>query len=174
MFLRVSVALGVLWFSIPSAAAEQSRSVPEVIDQIAACQSVADPDARLACYDASARRLTTATTAGDIIVLDKEQVRKTRRSLFGFPLPKLPFFGNSGDRDEEELKEVEATIARTSVIGHRKWALHLDNGMVWHTTEIVRRMDPRPGDKIKIRAAALGSYRAQIENSGIVGVQRVR
>lgn len=145
-----------------------------MIDQIAACQSVADPEARLACFDESARRLTTATTAGDIVVLDREQVRKTRRSLFGFSLPRLPFFGNDDDRDGEVIKEIESTIARTSAIGHRKWALHLEDGTVWNTVEIVRRLDPSPGAKIKIRSAALGSYRAEIENSGTVGVQRVR
>ncbi|MGI8704975.1 MAG: hypothetical protein ACR2JJ_04150 [Sphingomicrobium sp.] len=174
MFLRVSIAFGALSFSVPSVAAQAERSMPQVIDQIAACQSVADPEARLACFDDSVRRLTTATTSGDIVVLDREQVRKTRRSLFGFSLPKLPFFGNADDPDGEAIKEIESTIARTSVIGHRRWALHLDDGTVWNTTEIVRRVDPSPGAKIKIRAAALGSYRAEIESSGTVGVQRVR
>lgn len=173
MFVRVSIALGALWMSAPSVAAQAERSMPEVIDRIAACRSVTDPEARLACFDDAAQRLTAATAAGDLVVMDREQVRKTRRSLFGFSLPKLPFFGDSDDSDGT-IKEIDSTITRTSAIGHRKWALHLADGTVWHMVEIVRRLDPQPGDKIKIRAAALGSYRAEIENSGIVGVQRVR
>jgi len=97
------------------------------------------------------------------MVVDKAEVRKARRSLFGFSLPRLPFFAGDDSADDQP-DEMEATIAGARGIGYGKWMLELDTGAKWQTTESARfQKDPRPGDKIKIKKGVMGSYFLSID-----------
>lgn len=164
-----------------TAAAAAEPKLPEgspLISGVTACQSIADPQQRLACFDASVAKLKTATEERDVVVLDKEQVRKTRRSLFGFSLPSLPsIFGGGDDKDrpeEPEFTQLESTIFRARSIQPGKWIMVLPDGATWQYAEINRRVEPRAGDKILIKRAALGSYMANIDGSNAVRVERIR
>src|SRR5690348_11471763 len=77
-----------------SAAQSQQGNAPQAtpVSKLVECRKIADPAARLQCYDAGVDNLNAAVKSGSIVVVDREDVRKTRRSLFGFTLPKLPFF----------------------------------------------------------------------------------
>src|SRR3712207_6445767 len=109
-FARIAgVGAAVLMSSAVLAAKSKPVESP-LVRAIAECQRQSDDAARLRCFDAAAAALTSATTSGKIVVVDQEDVRKTRRSLFGFSLPKLPFF--SGDNSAEgQTNELTAKIA---------------------------------------------------------------
>ena len=142
-----------------------------LVGALEACRAIADPTQRLACYDKEAGALLAATQTGDVSVVDKSEVRKARKSLFGFAMPNLPFF--SGDDSADEVSDtLESTISQASGIGYGKFRITIAEGnAVWETTETYGTMrDPRPGDKISIKRGPLGSYMLRIgKNRGVKG-----
>lgn len=145
-------------------------SYRELID----CRAIADPTERLACFDREVAELDKATTAGDIVITDRETVKKTRRGLFGFKLPSLDIFGGGGD-DEEEFTEIETTISSVSQFGYGSWRLTLADGAVWEQTDSKRLVfSPKAGNKIKIKEAALGTFMANIDGQQGIRVRRVQ
>lgn len=142
-----------------------------LVGAIAACRAMTDPTERLACYDKEAGALLTATQSGDVTVVDRADVRKARKSLFGFSMPNLPFF--SGDESASEVSDtLESTITQANGIGYGKFRITIAEGnAVWETTETYSTMrDPRAGDKISIKRGPLGSYLLRIgKNRGVKG-----
>ncbi len=154
-----------------SAAAAQQ---PAQLRAVTACRQVADTGARLACYDGAVDALSQATAAGTLVVVDREDVRRTRRNLFGFSLPKLPFF--SGDRSQDEVpEEIEATVRSASPFGYQRWRLDLGDNGTWQTTEPQTAQSlPRAGTKLKIKKGILGAYRITIGSGRPIAAMRVR
>lgn len=158
-----------------TASAQQPAAGAEVLNDVTGCRSIADDAQRLACYDASVARLSSAAERRDIVVVDRQQIRETRRTLFGLPLPRLRLFGGSDDEPEvEEVREIESTIRQASAFGHRLWTLQLADGSTWQTTEIMQTGDPEPGSPVRIRRAGLGSYFANVNGARAVRVRRIQ
>lgn len=156
-----------------SAGATDAR---RLIDEAAQCRALSDGPARLACFDRTVGRIVTARDAGEITILDRERVRATNRSLFGFNLPKLNLFGDRDDdaRAETEIvKQVDSTIRQVAGAGPGLYILRLDNGSQWRLTETAT-FAPRPGEAIRIRRGTLSSYRASIANGRPIGIVRDR
>lgn len=164
------------------AAAPAGAAEPKVppgsplITAVTACQSISDAQQRLACFDASVARLKAATDERDVVVLDKEQVRKTQRSLFGFALPDLPkiFGGSAGDEDEPEFSQIESEIVKTRSNIPGKWIMVLPDGAVWEYAEFNKAVEPQAGDKILIKRGALCNFMANIDGQRAIRVQRIR
>ena len=151
-------------------AKDPPKSSP-LVGALQACRAMTDSTARLACYDKEAGALLDATTKGDVAVVDKSEVRKARKSLFGFSMPKIPFF--SGDDTADAASDtLESTIKSASGIGYVKYRMVIAEGdAIWETTESYGTMrDPRVGDKIVIKRGPLGSYLLRIgSNRGVKG-----
>jgi hypothetical protein len=160
--------------SLPVAALAQ-QATPAPIAALAACRAVTDGAARLACFDKAAAELETAVSQKNLVVLDREAVRKTRRSLFGFGLPRLPFFGDDDDENEApEAREITAAIASAQSFGYNKWRIRLEDGAMWETTEAYRGFkQPGPGVNVVIKAGPLGSYVMRIAGERGVKAKRV-
>lgn len=157
----------------PALAKDPPKQSP-MVAALEACRAIADPTQRLACYDKEAGALLAATQAGEVSVVDKSEMRKARKSLFGFSMPNLPFF--SGDDSANEVSDtLESTVTQASGIGYGKFRLTIAEGnAVWETTETYGTMrDPRPGDKISIKRGPLGSYLLRIGNNRGVKGKRV-
>jgi hypothetical protein len=139
------------------------------------CQSIKDNAARLACYDQAATALVSASSRGDVAIVDRGQVRQMRRSLFGFSLPRLPFFSGSKDRDvAQEPKELLSTLASFHSLGNGFFQFTLaDPQSTWESTESSDVFDPKLGTKVTISHGALGSYWADIGGQPSVKVRRV-
>jgi len=144
-----------------------------LVQAIANCQRQTDDSARLRCYDAAARALTEASSSGKVVLVDREDVRKTRRSLFGFALPKLPFFSGD-DSAETQHDELTAKVAAAGPIGHGKHRIKLEDGALWETTEGRSGLaDPRRGDTVVIKRGALGGYMMRIGGQRALRAKRV-
>jgi len=103
-------------------------------------------------------------------VVDQNEIRKARHSLFGFTLPKIPFF--SGDNTADEVqRQLDSTITAVRPLNNGYYRVVIaDNGAVWETTDSSISFDPpRPGQKITILRGPLGSYFLRI--NGQVGVR---
>lgn len=173
---KFSLMIGSLAVLAPVAAT--ASTPPErnaVIRPLLDCRKIADAPARLACFDRESASLDAADEKNEITVLDKDAVRKTRRSLFGFSLPRLPFFDGKDDDGQEEagLQAIEATIASVRSLGYGKWQLELDDGARWSTTEAIVGRAPEAGKTIEIKRGAIGSYFGKIEGRRAVRMQRV-
>ena len=168
--LPLGTIMALAALSVPAIAKAPPKQSP-LVNALQACQAIADPAQRLACYDKQAGALLVATSKGDVAVVDKSEVRKARKSLFGFGMPKIPFF--SGDDTADVATEsLESTIKSASGIGYGKFRMVIAEGnAVWETTESYGTMrEPRAGDKIVIKRGPLGSYMLRIgSNRGVKG-----
>ncbi len=151
------------------------ESRPEAFSRLIDCRKIDAAAARLACYDKNAAAIDAAATANEIVVLDRAQIRKTRRSLFGFTLPKLGLFG---DADREEAKEepidsIDAVIANAVQRSNGRWQITLEDGARW--TQIDSReltQGAKKGDPIRIRRASMGTFFANIRKQTAIRMQR--
>lgn len=156
------------------ARAEQEPSPSPLIGALRACHSIADSAQKLSCYERAGTALTTAEESGEVAVVHREQVRKVRRSLFGFAVPKFPFFSGR-DEDKEEPREIVSTVQGFSSIGNGRFRITIaEASAVWETTESSMLRDPKPGEKVTIEGGTLGSYFIQVGTQRWVRARRVR
>ncbi|KQN25820.1 hypothetical protein ASE86_06350 [Sphingomonas sp. Leaf33] len=162
--------------AMPSAGIAQDRKVdPSLVDGVAACLDIRDDTQRLACSDAAARKLVDAVRRKDVVLVDREEVKSTRRSLFGFQLPRIGLFGRGGpDKPEDEITQLEAKVTRVVDLGYGKYGLTVDGGARWNTTEAWSGGNPPSvGTMLTIKRGALGSYMVRTPKSGAVRAMRV-
>jgi hypothetical protein len=135
-----------------------AKDTPEspLVSALVACKAELDDARRLACYDRTASALADATAKGQIAVVDREDVRKTRRALFGFVMPKLPFFSDD-DSAKDTPDVIESTVVSVRAEKYGMFTVVIDGGAIWRTSEIVRR-DPKPGSTVRIKRGAVGGY----------------
>lgn len=171
-----AAVLAAMLFVTPAMAQDDDdapRRVP-LIQQLYDCRAIADPSERLACYDRQVAAMETAEGARDIRIVDREQVRETRRGLFGFSLGNLNIFGG-GDDDEEEAEavtQIDSTITGIATNSDGKFVFTLANEQRWLQTDPPRGRRPQVGMTISIRRGALGSYLANINDRPAVRVLR--
>jgi len=140
----------------------------DYLDGLKACQVIADNSERLACFDAAVGNIVTASDEGELQVVDREDVRQTRRSLFGFNLPNLRIFGSDEEEDEDEL--FTTTIESVRYLSGRKARFTTAEGAVWEMKNIPRRLRRiEPGDTAEFKPAALGFFFVRI--NGQLGVK---
>ncbi len=152
--------------SIPAAAQER----PQALEQVTACRAVADGQARLACYDAAVGALDTAQRQGEVLVIDRAQASEAGRRQFGFAMPSLPqLFGGS----DSDIGSIETTLQSATQMADGRWTFRLADGSVWRQVEWERAsFRNRPGEPVRVRRAAMGSFLMTVGNAGAVRVQR--
>lgn len=147
-------------------AAEKDINRPQVYSDVVACRAIGDSAARLKCFDAASQALVDATENRQIVLLDRSEVRKTKRSLFGFALPNIPFFGESDDVQNAEFQQIEGDLAGVQEIANGRYQFTVKDSGTWQTTEGSWTI-LRDGQKFKIKRSALGGYMMVINNRGI-------
>lgn len=157
-----------------AAANAAEPALPAAFSRVVDCRSIADQAQRLSCYDREVAQLQAAQARDEIVIVDRNQIRQTKRTLFGLALPNLAIFGDS-DKDDEGVSRLETTVARAQETADGQWLLTLEEGGTWIQTdsrELV--VDPRPGSPIIIRRAAFGSYLARVEDQPGIRVKRIQ
>lgn len=154
-------------------AAAQAPSA-SAFDTLLQCRAITAAEERLRCFDRTTAELAAAAADGSLVAVNREEARRTRRSLFGFALPRVPLF--RGDRSAEDAPtEIEAAIARAQGLPGGRWQVTLEDGAVWQTTEANDRIrDPRAGQTIRIRTGALGGYMLSFDGQRSIRGARVR
>ena len=154
-----------------SAAKPVDTSVPQQIQRLLACRSVMDNAARLACFDKETQTVAGAFSTGDVVALDREKVRSTRRSLFGFHVPTL---GNVFGGDDNEIKQVDGVVAAVDGNADGGYTIRLEDGARWSQTDGKPiALEPRRGDKVVVRRGAMGSYFLSVGGQPGVRVERL-
>ena len=165
-------------FAAPLAADEKPES--SYVTALRECQGKTDPAERLACYDTAVASMVAASSEGEVRVVDRAEVRETRRKLFGFALPDLGIFGGRGDKDKaDEEEEEEFTTLNTTITGVRtssgSYVLVTAEGAQWQLDEMpARLMKPKVGQTLEIKKGALSSYFLRINGQKGVKGRRVQ
>lgn len=168
-------AAAIIPLALASAAhAQPAEPRPELIRKLVECRQIEKVETRATCYDAQVDAFDRAEKAGQVVVVDRAAVKRTRRSLFGLRLPDLPIFGPRDVRlrDEAEFKEIEAVIKSARSEGER-WLFELEDGALWRQSDkssLAR--PPKSGQAIKIRKAAFGSFFANVDGQLAIRVKR--
>lgn len=175
---RVLLASLVIALAAGTASAKEKgpkpTSPPESFRRLTECHVITDPAQRLACYDKEVEALTKAEKAGDIVIADRQEVTKARKGLFGFSLPQINLFK---DRDgEDPIEQIETTVRSAQVINRSgQWQITLEDGAVWNQVDTEALVvAPKPGTKIVIKRAAMGSFKASIGKQPAIRVRRVQ
>ena len=161
-------ALAVATFHSGSAFAQQPKepSSQDTIDRLRACQTIADASERLACYDREVGVVLAATDEGTLRVVDQQEVEQTKRSLFGFTLPKIKLFGDG----EDEMTELATTITKVRSEGREGWIFTTEEGSTWRIAETkMGWRPPREGQPVVLKRASMGSFFIRV--NGQIGVK---
>lgn len=154
-----------------TAAPVDDVSPSRLIDALAACRAIGGSEARLACYDRAAGAVVEAQKQKAIVVLDRAEVQKTKRSLFGFSLPSIKLFGDG--KDDDQLKQLVGPLQASTALPGGLMRFTLQDGGLWETTEQAV-VSFRRGDVVTIKAGSLGSYIATAPGRRSVRVRRLR
>lgn len=172
-----SIAIATLGVGpIPPATA---ASPPPILQKVIACRAIGDATARLACFDSSVAALGSLQASGDVVVMDRNQIQQTRKSLFGLTLPQFALFGahdggSHAVRDNNDVKEITGSVRTASKSAGGDWIVVLEDGARWQQVDstALGRL-PKPGSVVLIRKAVFNSYKMQIDRGVFFGVRRV-
>lgn len=175
-FLPVPILAIALLAAAPAASAkgpkEPAANSP-LVAALDACRQIPDAAERLACFDKASAALVGATASGDVSVVDRKQLVQTRKALFGFNMPRLPFF--AGDKSAEDDKGVlDSTIKSVRTMGYERFQIVLADGAIWETAQVYLSFsEPRKGQKIHIKRGPLGVYFLEIDGQVAIKGRRV-
>jgi hypothetical protein len=174
--LKHICALAVVLIAAPAGAADSPPPVAKPVAALQQCRTLADSAARLACYDKAVDALTAATASNDVVIVERTEVRKARKGLFGFTLPRIGFLTGKPDNAEDRADEaeLETTITAARGIGYGKWRFTVEGGATWETTEANMGFnDPLPGRKVLLQKGSLGGYFATVGKGRRVAAKRI-
>jgi hypothetical protein len=147
-----------------------------VLQGLRDCRAITAAEARLACFDKATAALEAAVTAKDVRIVDRQEIRKARRSLFGFTIPKVALFGGGdGDEpekdDEDAFTEINTTVASARAVENGRVEIRLvGEDAVWRTTDPMN-WPPKAGAKIRIRKGTLGNYFMAVDGRSVRGMR---
>lgn len=178
--VRSIVALGICGLAVSAAFAAKPKDLPRpaLLKELVDCRAVGDAAARLRCYDATVGEIDAAEQRKELVIVDQAEVKKARRGLFGLRLPDLGgLFGGDEDGDGAEdlggVTEITSTIKQATLSKSGRWTVVLEDGATWVQTEGRPIRTVKPGQKIRIRKAALGSFFANINDQTAIRMMRV-
>ncbi|WP_298464469.1 hypothetical protein [uncultured Erythrobacter sp.] len=176
--IKLAVCLAVCVSLVTGPAAAQSDpadaiGTPEVVGKLFKCREIADPDERLACFDREVAVVYAAQESRELVIADREQVAEAKRGLFGLKLPNIKLFGG-GDDDDDKVNELTATLTSARRLDNGRFIFELEDGARWIQTEdSPGRKRFKAGDTIVIKRAALGSFKARVNDKSAGRVRRL-
>lgn len=145
-------------------------AVPRGADALFACRSIPDDTARLACFDREAEALQTAAASRKVVIVEQEEIRRTRRDLFGFSLPGTAIFkrdDSGASEDEEEIRAIDDTLAAFRLDGSGRALFTLSNGARWMQIDNLPILGkPGAGDAVRMRAPRSAASRRALPDAG--------
>ncbi|WP_374138562.1 MULTISPECIES: hypothetical protein [unclassified Sphingomonas] len=162
--------LGVLVILASPADAKDPVRAPQ-LERLVACKAMADPAARLACYDREVASIDQAEQRNELVIVEKEQVRKARRTLFGLSLPRIDLL--AGADNDDTIDQIDGKIASARQ-GPGGWRVTLEDGSIWQQVDDKPMFrDPKPGDTVIVSRGALGSYFLRVNKVPAIKVRRI-
>lgn len=162
-----------LWAVVAVASAADAKDpvrAPQ-LERLVACKALADSTERLACYDREVASIDQAEQRDELVVVEKEQLRKARRTLFGLSLPRIDLL--AGSDKGEAIDQIDGKIAAARH-GPGGWRVTLEDGSIWQQVDDKPMFrDPKPGDAVIVSRGALGSYFMRVNKIPAIKVRRI-
>ncbi len=158
--LKIASALTILLPAQALAQEQESSTTSEWLNGLEQCRDILAAESRLACFDEEVAEILKATEAGEVQIVDGEDLRKTRRGLFGFSLPKSGIFGGGADELERKMQSEITSLRR---IDSDSWVITIAEGSVWRVENAHRGFKPRVGAPVELERAAMGSYWVRVD-----------
>lgn len=156
------------------AQAQPASPAPPVnfINDLRNCHAIANEEARLACYDTKVSTIIAASDAGDVTIVDRDDISRTRRQLFGFTVPNIGIFKDDNeDKEAAELLETIITSARR--VSEKTWRFTTAEDAVWEINNAPARLASiKSGEPVSFKKASFGFYFIRI--NGQLGVKGKR
>ena len=171
MILLSLLAAGAALPALAAKPVSPTANPAAVAQAISDCRKLTDRDARLDCYDKATDAFEQAQASGQVVVVDREQVRAVKRQAFGFSMPSLNLFARGPKEEQVDKVEVKLASARQDPTG--KWAMTTDEDAVWRqidTTELYN--PPHAGSTMVIRKAMLGSFFCKVDGQTAIRCAR--
>lgn len=170
LLASVAFLTGIAGSEAP-AHAQEDGAEEDQLQPLRDCRAIAQPDARLACFDAAVARVIARQDSGELRVVDKEDIDETRRGLFGFSMPKLGIFSSG---DDEADKKLQSQIVSLRRVGREAWQVEITEGSVWQVSDAPSRFKPEIDDPVELEKAAMGSYWLRLDGALGVKARRIR
>jgi hypothetical protein len=188
---------GVVILMLQAVPAAQAGTVPE---RLGACAAIADPAARLACFDGLATEVAraeapsaapaavasggaTAATGG----ANTAAAAASTTAAAATPVAAVPVLTPEQSFGKEQslfaqstsgadaLREITATVTTVRAASDGRRVFELDNGQAWtHTETPTREYALRVGDRVTIRRGALKSFVLFVPGQPSTRVRRTR
>lgn len=169
---RITAALAAA-LAVPAAARDRDATPPKLVTAVTQCRAITEDAARLRCFDAAAAALGSAVERQAVVIVDKEEIEARRREQFGARRQDLGLPGIPQD-EESEIHEVDGVIRSAQLLRDNNWSITLEDGTVWRQTDgMPFAREPRAGDKVNVREAALGTFKMKIGRQPAIRVRRV-
>jgi len=159
--MTTKYALGTAALIVALAGTAVARTIPNTttpitVKQLLDCRAIGDSAQRLACYDRQAAVMSQAIATRELVVIDKARANQAKRSLFGFSVPS---FGGLFGGNEDDIKQIESTVAGVSHNPEGGWVLKLADGSVWsQVDDAPMGLPPRRGDKVVVKRGLMGGF----------------
>ncbi|MFL6602045.1 MAG: hypothetical protein ACJ8R9_12030 [Steroidobacteraceae bacterium] len=140
-----------------------------VIANMRVCGAVQDDARRLSCYDKQFRQSERSSGQPDSPTAPNALSAEER---FGLN-PELERKEHGTAGQPAQLDKLAGHVAAVSYKLRGEAVVTLDNGQVWEQAEVGARVPLKPGDEVRIRRAALGSFWLSTQALGF-RVRRVR
>jgi hypothetical protein len=141
----------------------------EVIASMRACGAEQDDARRLSCYDKQFRQSAASPRRPDSPAAPSALSAEER---FGLN-PELERKEHGTAGQPAQLDKLAGHVAAVSYKLRGEAVVTLDNGQVWEQAEVGSHVTLKPGDDVRIRRAALGSFWLSTQDFGF-RVRRVR
>ncbi|WP_309750666.1 hypothetical protein [Novosphingobium sp.] len=146
---------------------------PKVLSDLLACRQIADPAARLACFDAQTAALASAAERSDILVADRQQVEEARRGVFGYAVGSSPLLDAAGGG--AEAKRLDTTVIAARRSRGDGWIIAMAEGGTWEQIDSKPlALSPKPGQKVAITKGSLGSYFVSVDGQAAIKMRRIQ
>ncbi len=129
-----------------------------------ACSSVAQPAARLACYDKA------FPPPPEVI----EAATEKAQAGFGLNQPREPLRNPGQTVEQVDPERIESQVMKVDHGRDGQRIFTLENGQVWTQTESRSSGHVQAGDAVQVRKALMGGYHLVMPNGVVVRVRRVR
>ncbi len=164
--------------TVPANAQAQSEAAANpgndpFISQLERCRILPKDSDRLTCFDEEVSALISAANAGEVKIVQAQDITKARQRLFGFSLPKIGLFGSG---DEEEFTTLESTITKVRQLANNEWAISIEEGdAVWQMkSTVIHTKAPAVGDPVEFKPAAMGTYWIRVAGRKGIRGSRIR
>lgn len=161
MSLTSAGLVGLLLLSVSASAQDKDdiASSP-LVDKLATCTAITDDVERLACFDREVGAFVGAANEGDVKVVEKEEITKARRKLFGYSVPDAGIFKADSKEEEEANRSLTSTITKVRQVSSKEWHIWIEEGDArWRMkNNSIRFRAPQVGDTVEFKPATMGTY----------------